>query len=144
MKNIAFDTMNLESTSLQFINNLKQFGLTNHLQIINDRFQYNKEKDQLQCILQTSYKLFHRDSNLAIELSVESTFVPHNIPPVLSDYQEMVKCHFFHSEAILFDKLKTMENNYFSEILFFERSYTKERGDSLLKSFEIWFESYKY
>ncbi len=72
-----------------------------------------------------------------------SVFLPHNIPPTLEDCQEMAKCHFFHTEAILSERSKNQQVKCFTDIFLFpEDSNIERRGESLFNVSNKWLEPY--
>jgi hypothetical protein len=72
-----------------------------------------------------------------------SIFLPHNIPTTLVDCQEMAKCHFFHTEAILSERSKNQQIKCFTDIFLFpEDSNIELRGETVFKGSNKWLEPY--
>lgn len=135
MNKITFDTVHIDSTDIVKIQDLSQFKESNHLIEISDRIEYNKGKDAFLYTYHTTHKLFDKQCGEAIEITVVSIFGPHIIPPTLTDCQEMAKCHFFHTEAILSEKSKNQQIKCFIDIFLFpENANIELRGEGVFEA----------
>lgn len=143
MNKITFDTIHLDSTDIEYIKDLKQFKESNHIISIKDSVKYDEKTKQFHYIFHTNHKLYNKDCNEAIEITIVSIFLPHNIPPTLVDCQEMAKCHFFHTEAILSERSKNQQIKCFTDIFLFpEDSNIELRGETVFKGSNKWLEPY--
>ena len=144
MNKITFDTIHLESTDIEMVEDLEQFEKSNHLISIKDRIEYNKDKDAFYYTYLSTHKLYDETCREAIEITIVSIFKPHVIPPNLIDCQEMAKCHFFHTEAILSEKSKNQRIKCFKDIFLFpEDAKLGLRGSSVFNASENYLQQFK-
>lgn len=144
MNKITFDTAHLDSTDIEMISDLSQFEKSNHLISIKDTIEYKKDKDAFYYTYHTTHKLYDEQCGEAIEITIVSIFKPHVIPPPLLDCQEMAKCHFFHTEAILSEKSKNQRVKCFTDIFLFpEDAKIEQRGSSVFNASEAYLQQFK-
>lgn len=143
MNKITFDTVHISSSDIEIINDHSIFKTSNHVISIKDLLEYKADQNAFLFTYHTTHKLFDKKCNTAIELTIASIFRPHNIPPSLMDCEEMAKCHFFHTEAILSEKSKTQQIICFTDIFLFpEDAKIELRGKKVFNESQEWLKPY--
>ena len=143
MNTITFDTVHLDSTDIEYLSEYSEFSSSNHIMYFKDKIKYDEKREEFHYTYHTTHKLFDKNCGEAIEITIVTIFRPHNIPPTLSDCEEMAKCHFFHTEAILSEKSKNQQVKCFTDIFLFPEDANLElRGKAVFEASENYIKSF--
>ena len=124
---IEFDTVHLDNSDLLLVSDITIFNDRHHIFSLRDIIQDSNKGEGKVFVLDTQHKLFDPRSETGIEFTMVSMFLPHTFPPKGKTIVDMIKAHYFHTDAILNLKSKSQQIKGHIDVLLYPDNRTIEK-----------------